>query len=91
MTYIFLLIFISLLVMPLIFLNKESKILDNNYNVEYHFGLTGSAIKEKNRNNLNSDKSRTILTNETEDSMDDILEFEDWMKEPLEWETEKHK
>ncbi len=83
MTYIVLLIFISLLVMPLVFLKKDPKIFDNNYNVEYHFGLTSPEIKEKSRKNLISD--------ETKDSMDNMLKFEDWMTEPLEWEVEQHR
>lgn len=91
MTYIVLLIFISLLVMPLVYLKKDPKIFDNNYNVEYHFGLTSPAIKEKSRKSLKSDESSAPFINETGGSMDDMLKFEGWMTEPLEWEVDQNR
>ena len=91
MIYIVLLIFITLLVMPLIFLNKDPKIFDNNYNVEYHFGITSPPIKEKSGKTSTAAKGSSILMNETATKTDEKLDFEDWMMEPLNWEIKEHK
>lgn len=77
--------------MPLIFLKKDPKIFDNNYNVEYHFGLTSTAIKEKSSKSSISAKSSSNVMNEAVSIRDEKLEFEDWMMEPLNWEIKEHR